>query len=85
MRPLVAYIMLYGVGWTQRWEIAEGAVESVNAEIERVGRDETGHLAIVDPGISKPTTLVVSWRHVAAAVVLGGEDNEKADPSGPYR
>ena len=81
----MAYMMLYGVGWTQRWEIAEGAVGSVKTEIERVGRDETGHLAIVDPGISEPTTLVVSWRHVAAAVVLGGEDSEKADPTGPYR
>jgi hypothetical protein len=81
----MAYIMLYGVGWTQRWEIAEGAVGSMTTEIERVGRDATGHLAIVDPGTSAPTTLVVSWRHVAAAVVLGGEDSENADPTGPYR
>ena len=81
----MAYIMLYGVGWTQRWEIAEGAVGPVEIEIERVGRDETGHLAIVDPGRSEPTTLVVSWRHVAAAVVLGGADSEKAGPTGPYR
>ena len=81
----MAYIMLYGVGWTQRWEIAEGAVGSVRTEIERVGMDETGHLAIVDPGISEPTTLVVSWRHVAAAVVLGGEVSERTGPTGPYR
>jgi hypothetical protein len=74
----MAYLMLYGVGWTQRWRIAEGAVALVQAEIDRVGRDETGHLSVVDPGSDEPTTLVVAWQHVAAAVVLGSADVEPA-------
>jgi hypothetical protein len=81
----MAYVMLYGVGWTQRWQIAEGAIGSIKSEIDRVGRDDTGHLAILDPSTSEPTTLVVSWKHVAAAVVLGGERDEPEDPTGPYR
>lgn len=81
----MAYVMLYGVGWTQRWQIAEGAVESIKTEIDRVGRDDTGHLAILDPSTGEPTTLVVSWKHVAAAVVLGGEGEETEGPTGSYR
>lgn len=81
----MAYVMLYGVGWTQRWQIAQGAVDSVKTEIARVGREDTGHLAVLDPGTSAPATLVVSWKHVAAAVVLGGEGDEASAPTGEYR
>jgi hypothetical protein len=80
--------MLYGVGWTQRWQVAEGALSAVEHEIGRVGRDETGHLAVLDPGSGEPTTLVVAWRHVAAAVVLNAEGAVGAaetDTSGQYR
>jgi hypothetical protein len=70
MEAVVAYVMLYGVGWTQRWLVAEGALPDVQDQIGRVGRDETGRLAIVDPGSGEPTTLLVAWQHVAAAVVL---------------
>lgn len=81
----MAYVMLYGVAWTQRWQVAPDALDSVKAEIGRVGRNETGHLAILDPSTSEPTTLVVAWQHVAAAVVLGGETTEAAESAGPYR
>lgn len=81
----MAYVMLYGVGWTQRWQVAQGAVDSVKAEVGRVGRPETGHLAILDPGTNEPTTLVVAWQHVAAAVVLGGETTEAEGSTGSYR
>ncbi|WGL50813.1 hypothetical protein P5P86_12645 [Nocardioides sp. BP30] len=82
----MAYVLLYGLGWTQRWEIAQDGLAAVENEISRVGQDATGHLAIVDPGSQLPTTLVVAWRHIAAAVVLGSEESAEApDPGGRYR
>ncbi len=69
----MAYLMLYGVGWTQRWAIAEGAGPLVATEVNRVGRDEVGRIPIVDPGTGRDTTLVIAWRSVAAAVVLGAD------------
>jgi hypothetical protein len=84
----MAYVMLYGVGWTQRWQVAEGDISAIEDEIDRVGRDETGHLTVLDPGSSEPITLVVAWRHVAAAVVLNAEGTVGAaelDASGQYR
>lgn len=82
----MAYVMLYGVGWTQRWHIAEESVPLVASAIERVGRDESSHLPVRDPGTNEPTTLVVAWRHVVAAVVLGsGEIEADGDGDGQYR
>lgn len=70
-RPFVAYVALYGVGWTRRWQAAEVSVSAVENEISRVGLDETGHLAVLEPACGEPTTLVVAWRPIAAAIVLG--------------
>jgi hypothetical protein len=82
----VAYVMLYGVGWTQRWEVADSAVPLANAEIERVGRNETSHLPVLDPGTDAPTTLVVAWQHVAAAIVLSTEHGDELETgAGQYR
>jgi hypothetical protein len=84
----MAYVMLYGVGWTQRCQVGVGALSAVEHVHGRVGRDETGHLAVLDPGSGEPTTLVVAWRHVAAAVVLntqGAVRAADADTSGQYR
>ena len=78
----MAYVLLYGVGWTQRWQVADGAVALVTEEINRVGRDEIGHLPVLDPGTNESTTLVVAWQHVAAAVVLGSEDPRAAEDEG---
>jgi hypothetical protein len=78
----MAYVMLYGVGWTQRWQVADESVPVAQAEIERVGREETSHLPVIDPGTGEPTTLVVAWQHVAAAVVLGSGDAEAREDSG---
>ena len=33
----MAYLMLYGNGWTQRWRIASGTEEQVLAQISQVG------------------------------------------------
>ena len=66
----VAYLMLYGNGWTQRWRIASGMEEHVRSQIQKVGSDGTGKLAVVDPGSEAETTLVVAWALVASAVVL---------------
>jgi hypothetical protein len=84
----MAYVMLYGVGWTQRWQVADGALSAVENEISRVGLDETGHLAVLDPASGAATTLVVAWRHVAAAIVLGSGEPVAADEAtttGAYR
>jgi hypothetical protein len=74
---VMAYLLLYGPGWTQRWQIDDGQLEVVTAAIARVGRPETGHLPILDPGTGESTTLVVAWQHVAAAVVLGADHPEQ--------
>ncbi len=81
----MAYLMLYGAGWTQRWQVESGAVAAVRAEIDRVGRDETSHLPVVDPGTSESTTLVVAWQHVASAALLGAEVPDGPTSSGQYR
>jgi hypothetical protein len=78
----MAYLMLYGLGWTQRWGMAEGTETAMSREIDKVGRDEVGHLRVVDPGTGAETTLVVAWRHVVSAVVLDAEV-EHVDQSGP--
>jgi hypothetical protein len=76
----MAYLLLYGPGWTQRWQIDGHQLDLVNTAITRVGHHETGQLPILDPGSGEPTTLVVAWQHVAAAVVLGADHTERADP-----
>ena len=57
----MAYLMLYGSGWTQRWRIPEGTEDHVRAEISQVGTQATGSLSVVDPGSDAEVTLVVAW------------------------
>ena len=81
----MAYLMLYGSGWTQRWRIAPGMEEQVRAQLLQLGSATTGELAVVDPGSEAEATLVVSWALVAAAVVLDGSaDSEGGDSTGQY-
>ena len=81
----MAYLMLYGSGWTQRWRIPEGMEEHVRAEILQVGTRATGNLSVVDPGSDAEVTLVVAWGQVAAAVVIQGAEDTGADlTSGQY-
>lgn len=68
----VAYLMLYGSGWTQRWRIPEGMEEQVRVEIDQVGSQGTGSLSVVDPSSDAEVTLVIAWDQVAAAVVIQG-------------
>ena len=75
----MAYLLLYGLGWSQRWQIADDQLDLVNTAVTRVGHHETGHVPILDPGSGEATTLVVAWQHVAAAVLLGTDHTEHAD------
>jgi hypothetical protein len=75
----MTYLMLYGHGWTQRWQVDDHALDLISSEITRVGHHETGHLPILDPGTGGSTTLVVAWQHVAAAVLLGTDRTDHAD------
>jgi hypothetical protein len=75
----VAYLMLYGSGWTQRWRIPEGMEDHVRAEITQVGTQATSSLSVVDPGSDAEVTLVIAWRQVATAVVIEGAAGPGAD------
>ncbi len=82
----VAYVMLYGTGWTQRWEVAEDAIAAARVEIDRVGRSETSHLLVMDPSTGEPTHVVVAWQHVAAAAIVGSRHDDPPQISaGQYR
>ena len=82
----MAYLMLYGNGWTQRWGIQEGMADLMREElISLVGTEGTSQLAVVDPGSDAEVNLVVAWRDVAAAVVIGGPAGSgAADAAGQY-
>ena len=81
----MAYLMIYGNGWTQRWGIPSGAEEQVRSQIFQVGTETTGTLVVVDPGSEARATLVVAWSRVAAAVVLDGSAGATAgDSTGQY-
>ena len=75
----MAYLLLYGSGWTQRWRIADGRESQVQEDITRLGQPGTVQLPVLDPGTNKPTTLVVSCALVAAAVVLDSDSAATAD------
>jgi hypothetical protein len=81
----MAYLMLYGSGWTQRWRIAEGNEQQISEEINRVGQDDTSPLSVLDPGSDAPATLVVHWAQVAAAVLLdSGSGTPHDEATGQY-
>jgi len=81
----MAFLMLYGDGWTQRWRIADGMEQQIAAEITRVGQDETSQLSVLDPGSEATATLVVAWAHVAAAVILNsGAGTPHDESTGQY-
>jgi hypothetical protein len=75
----VAYLMIYGSGWTQRWRIPEGMEDHVRSEILQVGTKGTGSLSVVDPGSDAEVTLVIAWGQVATAVVIEGAPGSEAD------
>jgi hypothetical protein len=81
----MAYVMLYGNGWTQRWRIAAGMEDDVRAQILQVGTDSRGQLSVVDPGSEADATLAVAWTMVAAAIVIDGAAAEgAAESAGQY-
>jgi hypothetical protein len=81
----VAYLMLYGNGWTQRWRVASGMEEHVRSQILHVGTEGTGQLTVVDPGSDAEATLVVAWALVATAIVVDGAAAEgSAESAGQY-
>ena len=66
----VAYLMLYGNGWTQRWAIARGTEDHIRSQMAQTGTPATGQLTVLNPGSDSEVTLWVAWALVAAAVVL---------------
>lgn len=80
----MAFLMLYGAGWTQRWRIAPAMEEHVRIQVAQVGSEATGNLPVIDPGSEERTNLMVAWRLVAAAVVLDGSPEGESDTSGQY-
>jgi hypothetical protein len=80
----MAYLMLYGNGWSQRWAIAPGMDDQVRSQIAQVGGGGTGRLPVVDPGSGAEATLVVAWALVAAGVVLDGSTADDTDSAGQY-
>lgn len=68
-------LMLYGVGWTQRWGVSEASVPLIADEISRGGRNQTGRLPVLDPGTGDPTPLAAAWQHVAAAVIFEAQSS----------
>lgn len=74
----VAYLMLYGSGWMQRWQIPTGQEKAVLSEIARVGQDETGHLSVVDSETGATVILMVAWAAIATAVIV---DSDSAPPN----
>lgn len=80
----MAFLMLYGEGWTQRWRIASGMEDHVRVQVAQVGTDATSNLPVIDPASDHRTNLMVAWGRVAAAVVLEGPSEGEADSSGQY-
>ncbi len=81
----MAYLMLYGSGWTQRWRIAEGMEQQIGEAITQVGKNQTTQLSVLDPTSDTPATLVVAWAQVAAAVILGsGHGPAHDEATGQY-
>lgn len=81
----MAYLLLYGNGWSQRWRIAPEHEEQVRSQITQVGTASTGQLAVVDPGSDAEASLAVFWAHVAAAVVLDEPPSSSdTDSTGQY-
>ena len=80
----MAYLMLYGSGWTQRWRIPDGAEDEFRSQISQIGTHAAGRLSVVDPGSDSPVTLMIAWDKVAAAVVIGETEGPAATQSGQY-
>ena len=77
----MAYLMLYGSGWTQRWRLAEGFEADAVDAITRVGRPESSQLRVVDPGSGADATLAVAWGQVASAIILDSDAGPPQDDS----
>lgn len=81
----MAYLLLYGNGWTQRWRLADGDEDRVRSEITRIGQDGTGQISVIDTRTDTSAVLVVSWAAISAAVVLDADADPQHDTaSGQY-
>jgi hypothetical protein len=80
----MAYLMLYGTGWTQRWRIADGTDDEVRKAISQVGAAATGKVEVVDPSTDSPVSLMIAWAQVATAVVVSGAASTRDDSAGQY-
>ena len=80
----MAYLMLYGNGWTQRWRIADGTEDEVRRAISQVGTAATGKVEVVDPSTDSPVSLMIAWALVATAAVVSGATGTTEDSAGQY-
>ena len=82
----MAYLMMSGNGWTQRWRVAPGMEEHVLGQIAQVGTNTTSRVPVVDPGSDSEVTLMVAWEHVATAALLDGPtaNPQVSDSAGQY-
>jgi hypothetical protein len=80
----MAYLMLYGSGWTQRWRIPDGTEDQVRSQISQIGTHGAGRLSVVDPGSDAAVTLMIAWDRVASAVVIGEAEGPATTQSGQY-
>jgi hypothetical protein len=74
--------MLYGSGWTQRWQVAADQVHTVQSQLSAVGTDNTGHLQVLDPDSDAEVTLFVAWAQVAVAVLTDVDTPPGGDAGG---
>lgn len=79
----MADLLLYGSGWTQRWTIKTGHEGEVRSKILETGNPTTGLLNVVDPNTGDDVAIVVNWRLVAVALVLG-DHPDNHDGAGNY-
>lgn len=80
----MAHLMLYGNGWSQRWELAEGEEDRAVRSLEQVGGEGTGRFRIIDAATDTRATLVVAWPQVAAGVVLDEHASHGESGTGRY-
>lgn len=76
LEHLVADLLLFGSGWTQRWAIPPDQQDEVRNEVLRTDHDGIGILSVIDPNTDADVTLAVNWTLVAVAVVLGDHPDQ---------
>lgn len=80
----MAYLLMSGNGWTQRWRIAPELENQVLDAIAQVGTSATSRVPVIDPGSEAEVTLMVAWEHVATAAVIDAATSRTRSPDVEY-